>query len=122
MTRPRLVATVALPILAGLKAREREYAEECAQWSRQGYRPHYCIHGTNLWVDYDNICAGCEDGRSVYEQALDGAHAAIAESNRRRDVMSAMLIAAIEACAPAASDVPQQAIDALVEWALEPVA
>lgn len=39
-----------------------EYEDECASYSRQGYRPHYCVHGTNQWTDYDNICGGCEDG------------------------------------------------------------
>lgn len=24
-------------------------------------RPHYCVHGTNQWTDYDNICHYCED-------------------------------------------------------------
>lgn len=34
-----------------------DMADEC---QRQGYRPQYCIHGTNSWTDYDNICNGCE--------------------------------------------------------------
>lgn len=40
-----------------------DMADEC---QRQGYRPKYCIHGTSSWTDYDNICAGCEDG--IYPQ------------------------------------------------------
>lgn len=40
-----------------------DMADEC---QRQGYRPQYCIHGTNTWTDYDNICGGCED--SIYPQ------------------------------------------------------
>lgn len=40
-------------------ANYNEMVEECR---RQGYRAQYCIHGTNNWTDYDNICPGCEDG------------------------------------------------------------
>lgn len=40
-----------------------DMADKC---QRQGYRPKYCIHGTYAWADYDNICAGCEDG--IYPQ------------------------------------------------------
>lgn len=49
--------------------RARAYAAECEEDYRMGYAPHYCIHGTNLWVDYDNICMGCEEGltESYYE-------------------------------------------------------
>lgn len=42
-----------------------DMADEC---QRQGYRPQYCIHGTNTWTDYDNICPGCEDG--IYPQDI----------------------------------------------------
>lgn len=42
-----------------------DMADEC---QRQGYRPQYCIHGTNTWTDYDNICGGCEDG--IYPQDM----------------------------------------------------
>lgn len=36
-----------------------EMADQC---QREGYAPRYCIHGTDRWTDYDNICGGCEDG------------------------------------------------------------
>ncbi len=48
---------------------------------RQGYRPHYCEHGTNQWVDYDNICGPCEGGVTMGDPtqrmtyALELAHA-----------------------------------------------
>lgn len=34
-----------------------------------GYRFPYCIHGSSLTTDYDNICGGCEDSLSVIEEA-----------------------------------------------------
>ena len=46
---------------AEVAQRNAEYDADCAQWAEEGLAPHYCIHGTNLWVDYDNICGGCED-------------------------------------------------------------
>jgi hypothetical protein len=49
-----------------------EMARECAE---QGFRPHYCIHGTNLWTDYDNICQGCENGEPLWDDARDWAEA-----------------------------------------------
>jgi len=55
-------------------ARRAEYARECQDYRDQGHRPHYCIHGTDLWVDYDNICGGCEDSRSDTEWADLVAH------------------------------------------------
>jgi len=35
-----------------------------------GYRSHYCVHGTNNWTDYDNICGPCEDGLTSLEAYL----------------------------------------------------
>ena len=42
-----------------------EYLDACDEWRKEGYRPHYCEHGTNQWTDYDNICGPCEDGHSM---------------------------------------------------------
>lgn len=41
------------------------YLREIVMHRQEGHRPHYCEHGTNLWVDYDNICGPCEDGISM---------------------------------------------------------
>lgn len=49
-------------IATRLFAQQREYHEAQRDAAEDGLRPHYCIHGTNLWTDYDNICPGCEDG------------------------------------------------------------
>ena len=27
-----------------------------------------CIHGTDLWTDYDNICPECENGEGVWDE------------------------------------------------------
>lgn len=60
------VARVALIIFRERRAaiiRGFEDAAEAARLDRAaGYRAHYCVHGTNQWTDYDNICGPCEDG------------------------------------------------------------
>jgi hypothetical protein len=65
--------------------RARRYQEKCDYWAREGHRPHYCIHGTDLWTDYDNICQGCEDGTDPYVMALDLAWADHREMVKRAD-------------------------------------
>lgn len=50
---------------------QREYDEECREAAEQGFRPHYCIHGTNLWTDYDPICGYCENGEPLWDDARD---------------------------------------------------
>lgn len=56
-------------------ARENaEYEQACREWAAQGYRPHYCRHGVNLWTDYDSICGDCESGQSDLERAVNLAH------------------------------------------------
>ena len=69
-----------------IDARARRYEDECEYWARQGCRPHYCIHGTNLWTDYDNICGPCEDGIDPRVMALDLAWADHREMVKRAEV------------------------------------
>jgi hypothetical protein len=57
--------TLAAAISADMLRGYERYLEECDEWQRKGYRPHYCEHGTNRWTDYDNICGGCEEGYSM---------------------------------------------------------
>lgn len=38
-----------------------EYLREVEEAYEEGFRPHYCFHGTNLWTDYDPICGYCEE-------------------------------------------------------------
>jgi len=56
---------VALQIYKRLTDRYNSYLEECEEDRKQGYRPHYCEHGTNQHTDWDNICGACEDGYSM---------------------------------------------------------
>lgn len=87
----RGIPSLALAILAFMKKAEADYAEECAEYARQGYIPHYCPHGTDLWVDWDPICQSCEDGGpegSLYERALDKAREVQGEVLERAAVYS----------------------------------
>lgn len=38
-----------------------EWKVDAAEARAEGFRPHYCVHGTNLWTDYDPMCYGCEE-------------------------------------------------------------
>ena len=76
--------------LKQLKKRDARYDEECREYARQGFRPHYCRHGRNLWVDYDVICGACEDGLSNYQLALIYAHDVMHAYKARDDARAAM--------------------------------
>lgn len=100
---------LALKILRDLKAREREYREEREEWYRagDGRRPKWyqgpdddrpynyggrgysfpsaCVHGSNAWTDYDNICGPCEDGYSLYQLAIWEADKRMTDHRERRD-------------------------------------
>lgn len=68
------VAKLAVEELDRVRKSYAEYDEYVSECYREGFRPQYCIHGTNQWTDYDNICGGCEMGRSYFdyaEEALD---------------------------------------------------
>jgi hypothetical protein len=72
-----------------LRRVQAEYDEEVREAAKEGYRPHYCIHGMNLWVDWDVICGPCEDGygryegEALYKAALWAAESDISEYTRR---------------------------------------
>lgn len=34
-----------------------------------------CIHGTDRWTDYDNICPGCENGEDYWDEDRERANA-----------------------------------------------
>jgi hypothetical protein len=59
-----------------------QYLMDCESWSEQGYRPHYCEHGTNQWTDYDNICGGCEDGITMSDPGTRRLYALIEAKQR----------------------------------------
>lgn len=94
-----LAVRIAREHLRTLKKRVAEYDEAVDAWYRNGegrspkwhtfvegdevyranvggsgYRFPECIHGMSLWTDYDNICGGCEDGLTVYQEALYAGH------------------------------------------------
>lgn len=71
-----------------------EYRESCEKWAREGYRPHYCEHGTNQWTDWDNICGPCEDGLTMAD-GVQRREAAL-DSAKRRHAEFGELIAAWE--------------------------
>lgn len=91
----RTIQRIALRIVRDHRARVDEYERECEEAAREGYRPHYCFHGANLWVDYDVICPGCEDGvftrwttgAELYSQALELAKHQHAQLTRQNDAM-----------------------------------
>lgn len=69
-----------------------DYLDACESWRRDGYRPHYCEHGTNQWTDYDNICGPCEDGLSMSDGVFRREHAL--DQAKRRDAKCKELIKA----------------------------
>lgn len=96
-----------------------EYKEERAQEEReaaeQGFRPHYCIHGTNQWVDYDNICYGCEEGVTLLRMACERAFGRVTEAHRRTDIVITAMNDLMH--------VPGVTMDrqVMIDWALAPV-
>lgn len=62
MTLDKTVARLAIQIANQYYTHYLEYRAEREEDYRNGYRPHYCEHGVNMWTDYDAICGYCEDG------------------------------------------------------------
>jgi hypothetical protein len=77
----KFIYTLALKFVQKYRDMHAEYERDCESDRDNGYRAHYCEHGTNQWTDYDNICGPCEDGRTLaygswkYERALSEAKA-----------------------------------------------
>jgi hypothetical protein len=110
------VMKLALIILNRHRQTFIDYEESAAEYAKQGYRPHYCVHGVNMWVDYDCACGMCEEygGYWHYDTyarfAIDEAKAAHAEQLERID----MLVKMHSKGAP-------MSIAELGAWATEPV-
>lgn len=94
------------------------YESDCASYSAQGYRAHYCIHGTDLWTDYDNICGGCEAGVTMLNMAVHSAYGLVMEGRRRIELVCSLM------------GMMQSDLDALgitrddkrwVDWAMQPL-
>jgi hypothetical protein len=95
-TRTDYSPAVALTILRAMKRRRdesiAEWHRDAAEDRRNGYRPHYCLHGKSNWTDYDNICGGCEDGDTVYATHMEAGvyERAIGEARVQQRRMVAM--------------------------------
>jgi len=68
----------------------QRYLDDCESDYRNGYRPHYCEHGTNMWTDYDNICGPCEDGLSMSDGIFRMGYAIAEAKNRLAKAMAIM--------------------------------
>jgi hypothetical protein len=86
----RRILELAMILLNAYRKDFVDYEEACEEWHRKGYRPHYCIHGTNLWVEWDCACGACENGEDTYwdyatylRRSLDEAKAAFDTMHER---------------------------------------
>lgn len=67
MALTTLEKKIAVSKLNEYREKFAQYDAEVREYARQGYRAHYCVHGTNQWTDYDNICGPCEDGYGSWD-------------------------------------------------------
>lgn len=72
-------------IRKNLKQQQAEYEQECQEYLKNGYRPQYCKHGTNMWVDWDCACWRCEseEYRTLHQETLD--EIKILKNTRKRE-------------------------------------
>lgn len=96
--------------LAELRAEYAAWEAECARYHEQGFNPHYCVHGANLWVDYDIPCGTCEQGATLEEQALALAQYQWAQFAERMAWLNKR---------PEGLDHVQ--VGTLVDWAMKPI-
>lgn len=106
----KMIIKRALQYVTALKRRDTEYVEECAAYRRDGFRPHYCKHGTNMWTDYDNICGACEDGATNYQLALMRARSDVATFRQRMAWLDT-----------APTGMPREQLSTLIDWACSPM-
>lgn len=67
-----------------LQLRIADYNEMVEDCAKHGYRAQYCIHGTNQWTDYDNICGHCENGDDPRNQTFTDVVRNTLDEYRRR--------------------------------------
>ena len=89
------------------------YEEDCEQDRANGYRPHYCIHGTNMWVDHDCACGPCEQGLTAWDMAERSAWDRHAHFLRVMDLFKTVTRAHEN------TPVPTYVTDAYVKWLTE---
>lgn len=99
-----------------------------ADWNRmaevaaeEGFRPPECIHGTNLWVDYDPICPGCEEYGfnglpNPYVQALADTRSAMRQV-RERTALAVPILRLVLGYGGSAEVLR----NALMDWCAEPM-
>lgn len=87
---------------------EWDRAERQVNVGGKGYRFPYCIHGTDLTTDYDNICGGCEEGATAITLAIGSARERFLRFNKRWEWVS-----------KAPSDLPHEARLELNRWVTE---
>lgn len=49
-------------ILPGLLTDQANWLALDSEYAAEGYRAPHCIHGADMWVDYDCACGACEAG------------------------------------------------------------
>lgn len=88
MTLKPIEKAIALSEIKRFRKMFEEHDEARIEYAKQGYRNHYCVHGTNLWTDYDNICGPCEDGYGYWdyqnfaELAIQNARSAVRHAEK----------------------------------------
>lgn len=118
MATDKATLKLAAKIMKRIRRSWEMYENECEDWAKQGYRPHYCFHGTDQWTDYDNICGWCEEYGNHWEyslalrQALDEATAAREAKQKRVDLLISCQI----------QKMPVEDWGKLMVWAHEPLA
>jgi hypothetical protein len=71
-----------------------KHDEDCSTWGAQGVRPQYCLHGTNQWTDYDNICGACED--SLFGERFIESYARDRDNDFQTDLKRAIELGDLE--------------------------
>ncbi len=96
------------------------YLDMCEYDRSQGHTPRSCEHGTDRWVDYDNICGPCEDGITMRDGAMRRTMALSRARKAYREIDA--IFAAYETLSKAGVKLtPEQAKDMMtqIEWLQE---
>ena len=59
---------------------QNNYRAMVEEYAKEGYRAPHCIHGSDNWTDYDNICYGCEEENGFSEYSSGDEILAMAEA------------------------------------------
>lgn len=88
------VRRIALHALTESRKNFASWESACDDYRKQGYRPHYCRHGRNMWTDNDIPCGTCEEsgyyGWNYLEElgeALAYARGLMSETVKRRSLI-----------------------------------